>query len=58
MSHGSTMMLGEDSEPAEFWKSVGQEAKRRGIKGIVWMGAHWETSNGFEVRCTARVGSI
>ncbi|KAF4625770.1 hypothetical protein G7Y89_g12401 [Cudoniella acicularis] len=41
-SHGSTMMLGEDSEPAEFWKSVGDEALRRGVKSIVMMGAHWE----------------
>lgn len=50
MSHGSTMMLGEDSKPAEFWQSVGKEAKRRGIKGIIWMGAHWEASGeGFEV---------
>lgn len=45
------MMLGEDSAPAKFWQSVGVEAKRRGIKGIVWMGAHWEVSGeGFEVR--------
>jgi aromatic ring-opening dioxygenase catalytic subunit (LigB family) len=42
MSHGSTMMLGEESAPADFWLSVGQEATRRGIKGIVMMGAHWE----------------
>lgn len=44
------MMLGEDSKPAEFWQNVGKEAKRRGIKGIIWMGAHWEaTGEGFEV---------
>lgn len=43
-------MLGEDSKPAEFWASVGKECKTRGIKGIVWMGAHWECSGeGFEV---------
>ena len=50
MSHGSTMMLGEDSAPGRFWEGVGREAQKRGIKGIVWMGAHWETDGeGFEV---------
>ncbi|KAF4548393.1 Catalytic LigB subunit of aromatic ring-opening dioxygenase-like protein [Elsinoe fawcettii] len=42
-AHGSTMMLGEESEPAEIWKQTGDEAIRRGIKRIVIMGAHWET---------------
>ena len=42
MSHGSTMMLGEESAPADFWLSVGEEAIRRGIEGVVLMGAHWE----------------
>lgn len=37
-SHGTTMMLGEESQPAEFWKTVGDEAHRRGIKSIVMMG--------------------
>lgn len=32
-SHGSTMMLGEDSAPGRFWESVGKEARRRNIKG-------------------------
>jgi aromatic ring-opening dioxygenase catalytic subunit (LigB family) len=50
-SHGSTMMLGEDSVVGDFWASVGTEAKRRGVKGIVFMGAHWEvTGDAFEVR--------
>ncbi|OBT64249.1 hypothetical protein VE03_06887 [Pseudogymnoascus sp. 23342-1-I1] len=43
LSHGSTMMLGEESKPAEFWKEMGDEATRRGIKSIVMMGAHWES---------------
>ena len=34
------MMLGEESEPAEFWKSVGDEVLRRGIKRLVLMGMH------------------
>jgi aromatic ring-opening dioxygenase catalytic subunit (LigB family) len=36
-AHGSTMMLGEESEPAEIWREVGNEALRRGIKHIVMM---------------------
>ncbi|OOO06261.1 Extradiol ring-cleavage dioxygenase class III protein subunit B [Aspergillus oryzae] len=43
-AHGSTMMLGEESEPARIWEEVGNEALRRGIKRIVMMGAHWETT--------------
>ncbi|RDL33937.1 uncharacterized protein BP5553_08305 [Venustampulla echinocandica] len=42
VSHGSTMMLGEESEPAAIWKEMGDEATRRGVKSIVMMGAHWE----------------
>ncbi|KAH6618434.1 aromatic ring-opening dioxygenase family protein [Boeremia exigua] len=42
-AHGSTMMLGEESEPAKVWEQVGNEALRRGIKRIVMMGAHWES---------------
>jgi hypothetical protein len=38
-SHGSTMMLGEESESASYWESVGNEALRRGIKTIVMMGS-------------------
>lgn len=36
-SHGSTMMLGEDSAPGRYWESVGLEAKQRGIKGVIFM---------------------
>ncbi|KAF2798431.1 aromatic ring-opening dioxygenase family protein [Melanomma pulvis-pyrius CBS 109.77] len=36
-SHGSTMMLGEDSESADYWKQCGDEALAHGIKGIVMM---------------------
>ena len=31
------MMLGEESEPAELWHKVGNEAIRRGVKRIVMM---------------------
>ncbi|KWU43411.1 LigB subunit of an aromatic-ring-opening dioxygenase LigAB [Rhodotorula sp. JG-1b] len=41
-SHGSTMMLGEDSTAGRYWEEVGKEALKRGVKGVVFMGAHWE----------------
>ncbi|RYP50734.1 hypothetical protein DL768_003794 [Monosporascus sp. mg162] len=40
-SHGSTMMLGEESESADYWKKCGDEALAHGLKGVVIMGAHW-----------------
>jgi aromatic ring-opening dioxygenase catalytic subunit (LigB family) len=36
-SHGSTMMLGEESESAEYWKKCGDEALANGIKGVIMM---------------------
>ncbi|KAL4905120.1 hypothetical protein BDW74DRAFT_185218 [Aspergillus multicolor] len=49
-SHGSTMMLGEESSSAEYWRKCGAEALARGIKGVVIMGAHWDTTGpGIEV---------
>lgn len=41
-SHGSTMMLGEQSTSADYWKKCGDEALANGVKGVVMMGAHWE----------------
>lgn len=41
-SHGSTMMLGEESDAATYWKKCGDDALANGIKGIVMMGAHWD----------------
>jgi aromatic ring-opening dioxygenase catalytic subunit (LigB family) len=41
-SHGSTMMLGEESRSADYWKACGDEANRNGFKGIIMMGAHWD----------------
>lgn len=49
-SHGSTMMLGEDSESADYWKKCGDEALANGIKGVIMMGAHWDaTGDALEV---------
>ncbi|KAI8632763.1 Extradiol ring-cleavage dioxygenase, class III enzyme, subunit B [Xylariaceae sp. FL1651] len=49
-SHGSTMMLGEESESATYWKNAGDQALANGIKGVVMMGAHWDaTGDGIEV---------
>ncbi|RDW75215.1 hypothetical protein BP6252_06357 [Coleophoma cylindrospora] len=44
-SHGSTMMLGEESKSATYWKKCGDEALRNGVKHVVMMGAHWATLN-------------
>jgi aromatic ring-opening dioxygenase catalytic subunit (LigB family) len=41
-SHGSTMMLGEESHSADYWKACGDEALANGITGVVMMGAHWD----------------
>lgn len=41
-SHGSTMMLGEETTSADFWLECGNEALRRGVKQVILMGAHWE----------------
>lgn len=43
-SHGSTMMLGEESSSASYWKACGDDALAHGIKGVVMMGAHWDAS--------------
>lgn len=44
-SHGSTMMLGEESKSATYWKKCGDEALANGVKHIVMMGAHWAALN-------------
>jgi hypothetical protein len=36
-SHGSTMMLGEESESATYWKKAGDEALANSIKGVIMM---------------------
>lgn len=36
-SHGSTMMLGEESASATYWKKCGDEALANGCKGIIMM---------------------
>ena len=36
-SHGSTMMLGEESTSAAYWKKCGDEALANGIKGVIMM---------------------
>lgn len=36
-SHGSTMMLGEESASATYWKKCGDDALANGIKHVVMM---------------------
>ncbi|KAI0471639.1 Extradiol ring-cleavage dioxygenase, class III enzyme, subunit B [Xylariaceae sp. FL0804] len=43
-SHGSTMMLGEESASADYWKKAGDEALANGVEHVVMMGAHWATT--------------
>ncbi|KAE8346122.1 hypothetical protein BDV24DRAFT_177014 [Aspergillus arachidicola] len=43
-SHGSTMMLGEHCSSTDYWKQCGDEALSNGIKGVIFMGAHWDTA--------------
>ncbi|KAI1503561.1 Extradiol ring-cleavage dioxygenase, class III enzyme, subunit B [Biscogniauxia marginata] len=43
-SHGSTMMLGEESVSAAYWKKMGDEALAHGIEHVIIMGAHWSTT--------------
>ncbi|SMQ51374.1 unnamed protein product [Zymoseptoria tritici ST99CH_3D7] len=50
-SHGSTMMLGEESTSATYWKGCGDAALANNIKGVIMMGAHWDSTgeNSIEV---------
>lgn len=36
-SHGSTMMLGEDSASARYWERMGEEALKRGVEHVIMM---------------------
>lgn len=36
-SHGTTMILGEQSIIADYWKKCGDEALAHGVKGVVIM---------------------
>ncbi|KAK3359953.1 Extradiol ring-cleavage dioxygenase, class III enzyme, subunit B [Lasiosphaeria hispida] len=44
-SHGSAMMLGEESASARYWEKCGDDALAHGIEHVVIMGAHWATAN-------------
>lgn len=49
LSHGSTMMLGEECEAATYWKKAGDEALANGIKGVVMMVGRW--SRNIDLKC-------
>lgn len=36
-SHGSTMMLGEESASARYWEKMGDEAIKNGVEHVVIM---------------------
>ena len=37
------MMLGEESDSAAYWKACGDAALANNIKGVIMMGAHWDS---------------
>ncbi|KAF2014101.1 LigB subunit of an aromatic-ring-opening dioxygenase LigAB [Aaosphaeria arxii CBS 175.79] len=41
LSHGTTMLLGEDSRIRDFWTKLGRDALRHDVRGVIIMGAHW-----------------
>lgn len=43
-SHGSTMMLGEDSASARYWERMGEEALKNGVEHVVIMVSSTEQS--------------
>lgn len=44
------MMLGEDTSVGRFWQAVGETARNQGVKGVVFMGSHWEVGgSGVEI---------
>lgn len=43
-SHGSTMMLGEDSASARYWERMGEEALKNGVEHVVIMVSSIEQS--------------
>ncbi|KAF7890881.1 uncharacterized protein EAF01_010690 [Botrytis porri] len=56
-SHGSSMMLGEESDSATYWGKCGDKALAKGIKHVVMMGAHWATlGNEIEVASNSLPG--
>lgn len=51
-SHGSTMMLGEESASADYWKKCGDEALAHGVEHVVMM-----VTNFFPLRTLPRPSS-
>lgn len=37
LSHGTTMLLGEDSRIRDYWRKLGKDALSHGVKGIIIM---------------------
>ncbi|KAF5529620.1 catalytic subunit of aromatic ring-opening dioxygenase [Fusarium mexicanum] len=41
-SHGSPLMCCKESASSAYWSEFGKEAKTYGIRGLIFIGAHWE----------------
>lgn len=37
LSHGTTMLLGEDSKIRDYWTKLGRDALKHGVRGIIIM---------------------
>ncbi|KAJ0419696.1 Extradiol ring-cleavage dioxygenase, class III enzyme, subunit B [Aspergillus carlsbadensis] len=44
LSHGTAALLQEDSRVRDYWKKLGLDALDHGVKGVIIMGAHWNTA--------------
>ncbi|KAH8803324.1 aromatic ring-opening dioxygenase [Xylogone sp. PMI_703] len=53
-SHGSPWMYCKDSASAQYWGEFGKQAKAHGVKGVVFIGAHWEELDD-RIRVAAKV---
>jgi hypothetical protein len=57
-SHGSTMMLGEESQSADYWKKAGDQALANKIKGVIMMACiPVDLYYHFSDRIRARIGT-
>ncbi|CAK7225462.1 hypothetical protein SBRCBS47491_005898 [Sporothrix bragantina] len=41
-SHGSPLMCSKESTSSKWWAEFGKKSLASGIKGVVYIGAHWE----------------
>ncbi|KAJ4855564.1 catalytic ligB subunit of aromatic ring-opening dioxygenase domain-containing protein [Trichoderma breve] len=57
LSHGTTLLTGEQSHIRDYWLSHGDKAIQYGIKGVIIMGAHWNI-RGRKVRVATNTNPV